>query len=214
MKLLARKIFSMGEIKHVWLLLLSVAICVVTFAIDERVNPGDQLWLSVSYFASFTAAAAWAAANYVGHLRMNRLLRKQTDIGAYVDQLALSADDRQELRNYLEDFAADLERQGRRKEDAAKEAITQFKVKELLSMSKYSSPFETHGHHYLLGLSGLTLTAAAAFAAIGHALPTRSLFALIATTVAAVYGFCFLALFFLYKVMDNVLYRKVRDYFG
>ncbi len=214
MKLLARKMFSIGEIRYGWVLLLSVAICVITFFIDETVNPEDQLWLSVAYFASFAAAAVWAAANYIGHLRMNGLYRKQHDIGAYVAQLALGADDRAELRNYLEDFAADLERQGRSKAEAEKEAIMQFQVKEILSMSKHTSPFEAHGHHYLLGCACIALTAAAASGAVYAAIPGDKPFALLATSVSAVYGCSFLAQYALYKMLDKLLYQKIRNYFS
>jgi hypothetical protein len=210
---LTRKIFSIGEIKQGWLLLLSAAICAATFAIDVIYDPDDQFWLSVAYYASFTAAAVWAIANYVLHLRLNRLYRKRDDIRAYAEQLALPADERQELLDYLEDFAADLERRGRSEEEAVREAITQFQVKEFLSMSKRSSPIETHGHHYLLGCAALSFFAALASAAVGLLPGVPEAPPFVAETVATVYGCCFLGLYGLYKFMDNLLFRTLSGYF-
>ncbi|MDQ0058658.1 hypothetical protein [Paenibacillus harenae] len=210
---LTRKIFSMGELRYAWLLLISSLLCIATFYVDEQFDPGDQFWLSIAYFTSFALAAFWAGMNYVGHIRMNNIYRKQNDIRAYVDQLALSGEDKLELQNYLEDFSSDLELHGKTKEEAAKEAINQFRAKEFLSMSKYTSPFESHGHHYLLGYGFLAIAAALFFVLIDHVLVSLSLIMLIMKTVLAVYGTCFIALLILYKILDRFIYRKLRDYF-
>lgn len=209
-----RKLFSLREIRHVWILLLSIIICAVTFYSDEHFDPDDQLWLSVSYFVSFTLAAAWSAANYVGHIRINSLYRKQHNIQAYVAQLALSKEDKMELQNYLEDFTADLVQQGKSKEDAAKEAINQFKAKEILSMSKHSTPFESHGHHYLIGYALLMVVSAIVLAVIDQAIDSPPYFLIIVITMLVVYGSSFFALFALYKVLDRLIYRKLKQYFS
>lgn len=209
-----RKLFSLGELKYGWLLLLSVAICAVTYYADEYYDPDNQLWLSVGYFAAGAMAIVWGGANYIGHIRMNGLYRKQHNIPAYVEQLAMSGEDKLELRNYLEDFAADLESQGKTAEEAAKEAIAQFKVKEFLSMSKHTRPFESHGHHYLLGWAILIFAAAAVIGAIDYALNGLSLYLFIAKTVLAVYGAGFVALYVLSKTMDALVYRKLEDYWS
>ncbi|MEC0128335.1 hypothetical protein [Paenibacillus pabuli] len=211
---LTRKIFSMGELKYGWLLLISIVICIATFYVDEHYDPGDQFWLSIAYFTSFTLAAIWGGMNYVGHIRMNNLFRKQNDIHTYVDQLALSGEDKLELKNYLEDFATDLELHGMIKEEAVKEAINQFKAKEFLTMSKYTSPFESHGHHYLLGYGFLAIAASVFLVLIDYVFPSFSLFMLIIKTVLAVYGTCFFALLILYKVLDRIIFWKIKDYFS
>ncbi|MDP4097916.1 hypothetical protein OIN60_14160 [Paenibacillus sp. P96] len=211
---LSRKIFSLGEIRYAWILLLSIVICIVTFFSDEHFNPDDQFWLSVSYYVSFTLAAVWSGANYVGHIRVNSLYHKQNDIPAYVAQLALNKEDKMELQNYLEDFAADLEHQGRSKKEAAKEAINQFKVKEFLSMSKHTRPFETHGHHYLMGYALLLLASVLLLAIIAQMIAPGILLLFIFQVVLAVYGVCFITLFMLYKVLDRFIYRKLKQYFS
>lgn len=214
MKNLLRKIFSLKELKYAWLLLISAMLCIFTFYVDEHFNPSDQFWLSIAYFTSFALAAIWGGMNYVGHIRINSLYRKQKDIQAYVDQLALGREDKLELLNYLEDFAADLELQGKTKEEAATEAINQFKVKEFLSMSKHTSPFESHGHHYLLGYGSLSLAVVLILILIEKALNSFSLYLFILETVLAVYGICLIALRILYKILDKFIYRKLKNYFS
>lgn len=211
---LIRKIFSFGELKYGWLLLVSIVLCVVTFYADEHYDSGDQFWLSVSYFISFALAALWAGVNYVEHIRINSLYRKHGDIRAYVDQLAINAEDKLELRDYLEDYATDLEQQGRNRQEAVTEAINQFRVKEFLSMSKHTQPFESHSHHYLLGYSSLAIAATLLLVLFDYAFPSYSLYALILGTVLAVYGMCFIALLVLYRILDKFIYRKLKDYFS
>lgn len=211
---LTRKLFSLGDLRYGLLLLLSVGICSVTYYIDEHINPMDQLWLSISYYVSFTIAALWSVANYVGHIRMNNMYSKQHDIRAYVDQLALSREDKLELFNYLEDYAADLKQQGMSEERASKEAIDQFRVREFLSMSKHAKPFESHEHHYLLGYSILSLIMAVVCAAIGILETPLSLYMMIAETVLFVYGVCLGLLYVFYKVLDRVIYERLRKYFS
>jgi hypothetical protein len=211
---LSRKVFSLEEIRYTWILLLSIIICVVTFFCDEYLNPDDQIWLSISYYVSFILATIWSVVNYAGHIRMNSLYRKQNNIGAYVTQLALNKEDQLELQNYLEDFAADLEQQGRSKEEAAKEAINQFKVKEFLSMSKHTQPFELHGHHYLIGYALLMLASALLLFILDQAIAPGTLILFIIQVVLAVYGVCFIALFMLYRIVDKLIYRKLKQYFS
>ncbi|MFE6799214.1 hypothetical protein [Paenibacillus chitinolyticus] len=211
---LTRKILSLDELKYAWLLVLSIVICIATFFIDEHFDPNNQLGLTLSYFSSFLLAAIWGGVNYVGHIRTNSLYKKKNDIHAYVSQLALSRDDKTELQNYLEDFAADLELKGMKKEEAEKEAINQFRAKEFLSMSKYTSPFESHGHHYLIGYALISITLAVVIALIERTIASPSLFFLIMITIFAVYGISLGALFMVYRVLDKLIYKKLKDYFS
>ncbi|MDF2923623.1 MAG: hypothetical protein K0R57_2537 [Paenibacillaceae bacterium] len=210
----ARKLFSLADIKYAWLLLLSILVCFVTYYVDEIHNPRDELWLSVCYFTSFMMAAVWSGANYAGHIRMNVLYSKQHNIRVYVDQLALSGEDKLELQNYLEDFACDLQLKGLTEEEAAKKAIAHFKVEEFLSMSKHTRPFETHGHHYLLGWGILAEGAALITGALYFLWPPLSLYLRISTAILVVYGVCLIVLFFIYKMLDALIFRKLRDYFS
>ncbi|MGF7029159.1 hypothetical protein J2T17_000064 [Paenibacillus mucilaginosus] len=210
---LLRKIFSLRELRYGFLLCFSIVICVVTFYIDEKMNPSDQMWLSISYYISFTIAAIWCGTNYFAQIRMNQFFRRQNDIGAYINQLALSGEDKLELQNYLEDYATDLEQHGRTREEAAKEAIDQFRVREFLSMSKHSKLFETHGHHYLLGYAALMLSGALVLALIDR-LSSPSIFFKIFISVLSVYGVSFLIVYVMYKVLDQFIYEKIKKYFS
>ncbi|MDF2935585.1 MAG: hypothetical protein K0Q90_958 [Paenibacillaceae bacterium] len=209
-----RKVFSLAELRYSPVLLLSIVICVIAFFIDEHVDPKDQLWLAVTYYVSFSLAALWCGINYIGHIRMNNLYRKHADIGAYVEQLAMSTEDKTELRNFLEDFAADLEGQGRTRQEAAKEVISQFQIREFLAMSKHTSPFESHGHHYLMGYGILFLGASLIALAAELLLSHPPLVWLIISSVAGVYGICFFGVYVLYKLLDRFIYNKLKKYFS
>ncbi|WJH36111.1 permease prefix domain 1-containing protein [Paenibacillus sp. CC-CFT747] len=152
------------------------------------------------------------AVNYIAHMHLNRLYRKGEDIPAYVAQLALSEEDKQELQNYLEDYAEDLRSQGRTQEEAAREAVSQFRVQELLSLSKNSLLFELHAHYYLLGWSLTAVAAFAGLALIGWMTFPHSLLLLLAETILAAYGFGMAFLFVLYKALDALLYRKLKEH--
>lgn len=210
----ARKVFSLAELRYSPVLLLSIVVCVVAYTIDEQIDPQDQLWLAVTYYISFSLAALWCGINYIGHIRVNNLYRKHGDIGAYVEQLVMDAEDKTELRNFLEDFAADLEEQGRSGEEAAKEVISQFQVREFLAMSKHTVPFETHGHHYLLGYGTLLLGICLAATSVELLLPQPPLVWLIISSVSGVYGVSLFGVYVLYKLLDRFIYKKLKNYFS
>lgn len=210
----ARKVFSLAELRYSPVLLLSIVVCVVAYTIDEQIDPQDQLWLAVTYYISFSLAALWCGINYIGHIRVNNLYRKHGDIGAYVEQLVMDAEDKTELRNFLEDFAADLEEQGRSREEAAKEVISQFQVREFLAMSKHTVPFETHGHHYLLGYCMLLLGVCAMATSVELLLAQPPLVWLIISSVSGVYGVSLFGVYMLYKLLDRFIYKKLKNYFS
>ncbi|XID91980.1 hypothetical protein ACF3MZ_26440 [Paenibacillaceae bacterium WGS1546] len=204
-----RKVFGLSDLKYAWLLILSMALSGVFFYLDRQTAP-DPFWLSVGYGVSFGIAVLWSAMNYIGHIRINAMYRRRSDIAAYVGQLAMSDEDKAELRDYLEDFARDLMNQGRSKERATAEAISQFKVRELLSLSKNTSFFQLHAHYYLFGWA----VAAAAGVVIlllleGLAIFPERLIAMSTITILTVYGFAWFCLFFVYKALDMVIFRKM-----
>lgn len=208
---LTRKIFSLNDMKYGWSLLVSILVCGITFYIDRNTNPDDLFLLSVGYGMSFVIAVVWGAANYIGHVRMNVMFRRHRDIASFVGQLAMSQEDKLELRNYLEDYAEDLMREGTTKEEAAKEAISQFKVKEFLSLSKHTTIFELHAHYYLIGWTIVAIAAFIALGVVGNAAPPFSLPMLLVESVLVAYGAGFIALFFVYKLLDALIYKKLRE---
>ena len=209
---LLRKAFSLYDIKYCWLLIVSLAICGAFFYVDRSYNPDDQFWLSVGYGVSFGMAVLWSGTNYIGHIRINAMYRKQNDIQAYVEQLAMSSEDKVELRNYLEDYAEDLMNQGKSEAQATAEAISQFKVKELLSLSKNSSLFHLHAHYYLLGWSAVAFILLGLLVVTDGLFVLNSLMTLIIVTILAVYGASFIFLFFIYKVLDVLIYQKLHKH--
>lgn len=210
MKILS-KIFSLSDMKYYWLLILSIIVCAVFFYRDrmnEMNTSNEQMWFYVGYGISFGLAILWSVANYIGHIRINALYRKQQNIQAYVEQLAMSAEEKTELRNYLEDYAQDLMSQGKTKEQATAEAISQFKVKELLSLSKNTALFHLHAHYYLLGWAIIAFILLG-LVGIWDSLVSSSLPTFIVEMIFLAYGSSLMILFFIYKLLDALIYKKL-----
>ncbi|KOP77673.1 hypothetical protein LIS82_02145 [Cytobacillus solani] len=206
-----RKMFSLNDIKYSWILLLSIILCFLIFYIDRADLLIDSAIVTTGYLLSFSIAVLWGAINYIGHIRMNVMYQKQNNIHAYVAQLALSQEDKWELQAYLEDFAEDLIQQGKTKEDASIEAINHFKVQEILSLSKNTLLFNLHAHYYLLGW---VILACIFFTFIGVfwiVLFASSTLLLIVESMLFAYSLGFVGLFFVYKLFDAMIYRKLKE---
>jgi hypothetical protein len=152
-------------------------------------------------------AVLWCAANYVGHIRINAMYRKQNDIDAYIAPLAMNTEEKLELRNYLEDFAQDLMNQGMQEEQATAEAIRHFKVKELLSLSKNSSLFHLHAHYYLFGWAAAAFVLLILLWFVNGLWFPHAVLLLVLETILFVYGSALVLLFFVYKLLDAFLDR-------
>ncbi|WP_102272649.1 hypothetical protein [Cytobacillus massiliigabonensis] len=206
-----RKIFSLNDIKYSWILLLSMILCFLIFYIDRADLLIDSAIVTTGYLLSFSIAVLWGAINYIGHIRMNVMYQKQDNIHAYVAQLALSQEDKWELQAYLEDFAEDLIKQGKTKEEASIEAITHFKVQEILSLSKNTLLFNLHAHYYLLGWVILAFVLFTVIGLFWITLFTSSTIMLIVESILMAYSFGFVGLFFVYKLFDAMIYRKLKE---
>ncbi len=207
-----RKIFSLKDIKHSWILLLSVTLFGISFYID-RLYSNDPIWIQGSFWISFTLAVLWGALNYISQIRMNNMYKKQDDIQEYVNQLAMSEEDRLELQTYLEDYVQDLTEQGTTKEDATREAINQFKVKEFLSLSKNTMFFNLHAHYYLIGWTIVIIFSFSLVWLIGIITFPKLLIILTIEVTLFAYGLGFFGMFFMYKLIDAIIYRKFKELF-
>lgn len=204
-----RKVFSLQDIKYSWLLLISVMIFMTTFYLDLHFGPSKvQMIALVGYGSAFIVATLWGASNYIGHVRINALYQKNNDIQAFVSQLAVNKEEKKELQMYLEDYAQDQVNQGKARNEAAKEAIGQFKIGEFSSLSKSTMIFHLHAHYYLGGWALIAMLAALIFILMGNAF--SSLFVLVLGYTFLFFGVGFVVLFCIYKVVDVALYKKIK----
>lgn len=210
MKHFIKKAFSLNDIKYSWLLLVSVIIFAVTLYLDlYYVRAFVQMTALTGYGLAFFLAAFWGAINYIGHIRINAMYQKNNDISAYVDQLALDYEEKIELQAYLEDYVQNQISKGKTNEDAAKEAISQFKVKEFSSLSKNTMIFNLHAHYYLGGYTVLALLIFLILILIYASF--SSLAFLVGAYTILVYRIGFTGLFFIYKLVDVILYKKFKS---
>ncbi|GIN69876.1 hypothetical protein J14TS2_03510 [Bacillus sp. J14TS2] len=209
---MSKKIFSIGDMKYRWILLFSTLIFGI-FNYTDRLYSNDPVWILVGYWISIAIAVLWTALNYISHIRMNSMYKKQDDLQLYVNQLAMSDEDKLELRTYLEDFVEDLMKQGNTEADATREAINQFKVKEFLSLSKNTMFFNLHGHYYLIGWTIVSIIAFIIVWLLGITIfPYRSI-TLTIESIFIAYAIGIFGTFVMYKMIDAVIYRKFKELF-
>lgn len=212
MSQLIRKIFSLGDIKYIWILILSGALFGISNYTD-RLFSNDPIWVLAGYWISFAIAALWGALNYISHIRMNSMYKKQGDIRLYVNQLAMSEEDKLELQIYLEDYVQDLMKQGNTEADATREAINQFKVQEFLSLSKNTLLFNLHAHYYLIGWTIIFIIVSILVWVLELSIIPFASFTTTIVITFIVYAIGLFGMFFLYKIIDAAIYKKFKELF-
>ncbi|WP_017416559.1 hypothetical protein [Clostridium tunisiense] len=211
MKNILKKTFNLSDIKYSWLLLLSMVIFILSLYFEKISSSITPLTQWITYGSAFLSAVIWSVLNYIAHIKVNANYKKYDDIKTYVDNLVMSKDDKLELMAYLEDYAADLSSQGKTKAEAVQIAINQFRVQEFSSISKNNSVLNLPIHYYLIGYVlvdiALVIVLALLTNTVFHGYFWLSAFEF---TLAA-YGVGFLGLFFLYKVFDAAISKKINN---
>lgn len=211
MEKLIKKIFSLYDLKYIWLLLISFIAFYITFYLDLLYEPSYvQLTALAGYGCAFITASVWSVLNYINLIKFNIMYKKSSDINAFVDQLTISREEKLEIQGYLEDYIEDLISSGKQRADATREAIESFKVKEIISSSKNSRLFNLHAHYYLLGYSFIMVITGLLLRIIY--LNINSLLLLSLEWLLYLYGIGFTGLFVVYKLFDIVLYKKIDEY--
>lgn len=208
MNLFIKRMFNLSDIRYKWLLLASMILFVFSLY-NNKINPdmGTAIeWLT--YGSSIICAFIWSILNYVGHIKLNKIYRKNESIEAYVDSLAMKKQEKDDLKTYLDDFVKDLEANGKTKDEAMKTAIGQFQVQEFNSISKNSGILELPSHHYLLGYV-LIFAAVIIFILCLVNTAFRDVFFLKAIYFMLIlYSVAFIGLMFLYKLLDIIVSKK------
>lgn len=211
MKNILKKTFNLSDIKYSWLLLLSMVIFILSLYFEKISSSITPLTQWITYGSAFLSAVIWSVLNYIAHIKVNANYKKYDDIKTYVDNLVMSKDDKLELMAYLEDYAADLSSQGKTKAEAVQIAINQFRVQEFSSISKNNSVLNLPIHYYLIGYVlvdiALVIVLALLTNTVFHGYFWLSAFEF---TLAA-YGVGFLGLFFLYKLFDAAISKKINN---
>ncbi|MEH7356620.1 hypothetical protein V7150_24220 [Neobacillus drentensis] len=212
MSQLIRKVFSLGDIKYSWILIQSAVLFGISNYTD-RLFSNDPIWVHAGYWISFVIAVLWGTLNYISHIRMNSLYKKQDDISLYVNQLAMSEEDKLELQIYLEDYVQDLIKQGNTEADATRAAINQFKIQEFLSLSKNTLLFNLHAHYYLIGWTIIFIIVSILVWLLEFSIIPYQSFTTTIVITLIVYATGLFGMFFLYKVIDAAIYQKFKELF-
>lgn len=204
-----RKIFSFRDIKYSWLLLISFVGFALTFYLDlyDESAQVQKIYL-LGYWGGFILATLWGALNYIEHIRINVLYKKSHDIYAFINQLAMGEEEKLELQAYMEDYVEDQVSQGKPQEEATKEAINQFKIQEFTSLSKNTMLFNLHGHYYLGGYAFFAVALGLISGWLYSFFPALPIIVVQWTFFAYAVGF--VGMFFVYKLVDATLYKKLK----
>ncbi|SER28635.1 hypothetical protein SAMN04487944_102234 [Gracilibacillus ureilyticus] len=206
---LFKKITSFSDIKFFWILLISITVFVITLFVDYYDNPAyTPVNALVGYGLAIMIGGLWAIFNYVGHMKINVLYRNSKDLSSFVERLTLNKDEKIELLTYMEDYVQNLVDQGKPMEEATSIAINQFKIKEFDQMSKDSAVFHLPAHHYLIGYAFLTGVLFVIWLAISNTI-TSSLYIIVMEATCFAYATGFIVAFFMYKLIDIMIYKKL-----
>ncbi|MFC4402695.1 hypothetical protein [Gracilibacillus xinjiangensis] len=205
---LLKKITSLTDIKYFWILLVSIAVFVVTLLIDYYDNPAHTPFnVLVGYGIAIIIGGVWAIFNYIGHIKVNVLYRKSKDLSSFVERLVLDKEEKTELLAYMEDYAQDLVHQGRSYKEATAVAINQFKINEFDRLSKDSTIFHLPAHHYLIGYAFVATVLFVLWLWIGNTIISSPFITVLEATCFS-YASGFIVAYFLYKLIDIMIYKK------
>lgn len=201
-----KRFYQLSDIKYPWLLFLSMIAFVLALYFN-RLYPDIYARLEIIiYGAVFAIALVWSILNYIGHLKINTIYKKHDNLEAFVERTSMNKEEKMELLQYLNDFVKDLEENGETHENAVKKAISHFQVQEF-SEAQGGNIFEMTTHYYLLGCASLFI-GAALIIQILNMIISAPFIIMAAVFMLYNYGVAFLCLFFLYKLIDNLISKK------
>lgn len=209
MKLWIKKAFNISDIRYPWLLLLSMILFVLSLY-NNKVNPDINVGLEfLTYGTAVGCAFVWSVLNYVDHIKVNAIYKKSENIDSYVNSLIMTKNEKEDLKQYLNDFVNDLEANGKTKDEAVKTAISQFQVDEFTQLSKNTGIFVLPNHSYLIGYV-VVFVLAIILTQVMISMGSGGRFWLYAINfMLELYSLAFLGLLLLYKLIDILFARKI-----
>lgn len=180
-----------------------------TLYIDYKDHPSyTPFAILLCYGFAIVIAGMWSIINYINHIKIHAMYRKDHDLASFVERLAMDKDEKAELLAYMEDFKADLIEQGKSSEEAAKIALHHFTMQEFEKLAKDSTIFKLPAHYYLWGYTAL-LAVVFIFTLILVNLWTSPVIMVVIEATSFAYAFGFATVFFMYKVIDMMIYKKL-----
>lgn len=209
MNLLIKKVFNLSDIRYPWLLLISMLLFIFSLY-NNKINPDISMIVElVTYGSAVIIAFVWSILNYIDHIKVNVLLRRYDTIDVFVDNLVMEKQEKEDLKSYLNDFVKDLEENGKTRDEAVKTAIAQFQVQEFTSLSKDNGIFELPVHYYLLGYIIIFAGLIILIGIFTNTILVNSFLLHAINFMLNLYAIGFLGLLLLYKLIDNLVTKKI-----
>ncbi|MBZ2174289.1 hypothetical protein K8M07_03405 [Schnuerera sp. xch1] len=209
MKIFVKKVFDLSDIRYPWLLIISMLIFIFSLY-NNKINPNiDIITELLTYGTAIVTAFVWSILNYIDHIKLSVIYRKNNDIETYVNSLVMKKEDKEDLKEYLNDFVKDLESEGKTEEEAIEIAIGQFQVKEFTSLSKNNGIFELPVHYYLIGYIIIFVAAIVIIGIFTNTILRDSFLLKAINFMFNLYSIGFIVVLFLYKLMDIFIKKKM-----
>lgn len=157
----------------------------------------------LTYGGAVALAIVWSIVNYIDHIKINVQFRKYDNIDAFVDNLVMNEQEKEDLKSYLDDFVEDLQQKGKNKEEAIKTAIAQFQIQEFTTLSKNNGVFELPAHYYLLGYFIIFAAAIVVIGLFTNTILGASFLLKAMNFTLNLYSIGLLCLLFLYKLIGR-----------
>ncbi|OXS60316.1 hypothetical protein B1A99_07715 [Cohnella sp. CIP 111063] len=210
MKAYRDTLFNLRQLNYKRLIIPSMLLFAVMVYIDRSSVNENLIVLQAGYWTSFGLATLWGIMNYISHIQYNVTTAiRHGDIEEYVDKMNLSAEESQEFKSYLTDYAADLVVQHNLSDkDAQIRAMNEFNIKEIHQLVKDKNLFTFGKHTYLLGyaviFTMLILVLSVISSYVGWSTAMVSIICML-----IIYTLGFIGMFILYKFPDAIFRKKL-----
>lgn len=210
MKAYLDPMFNLRQLNYKWLILASMLLFAGMVYIDRSSVNDNLVVLQAGYWTSFGLAALWGMINYISHIQYNVTTAiRHGDIEEYVEKMNLSAEESQEFKAYLTDYAADLVIQHNLSEkDARIRAMNEFNIKEIHQLMEDKNLFTFGKHTYLLGYAAIFTLLILVLSVISSYVGWSTVMVSI-ISMLIVYTLGFIGMFILYKFPDAVFRKKL-----
>lgn len=210
MKAYRDTLFNLRQLNYKRLIIPSMLLFAVMVYIDRSSVNDNLIVLQAGYWTSFGLATLWGIMNYISHIQYNVTAAiRHGDIEEYVDKMNLSAEESQEFKSYLTDYAADLVVQHNLSDkDARIRAMNEFNIKEIHQLMEDKNLFTFGKHTYLLGYAVIFTMLILALSVISSYVGWSTAMVSI-ISMLVIYTFGFIGMFILYKFPDAIFRKKL-----
>lgn len=160
----------------------------------------------LGYIGAVFLAAFWSILNYIDNLRINPIYRPFSKVEDFIGALPVNSEEKQEIKQMMQDYVTDQVKNGERKEVAEKQIVKQFQDNKFQDESSF---FYVHSYSYLFWF-GLIWIVLSVLLFIFESLVTvmQVVFLMTFEVTFLCFGAGFLLTFLMYQLLNHILLNK------